>query len=241
MSKHLPVSNTRWQESQKHILLSWQKRNLESERQQAERSLLPLLQRYAKRYPDDASILEIGCGPLCLCRSLAHKCITYLDPMVDDFRRLFPGELPEEGEYLATTAERISKPNASYDIITCLNTIPHTLNPELIMNEIERLLKPEGRLILAILTHNSLEARLHYLAVNTFPHLYCKTRPYYYSLTGIQRTLQRHFHIEDIIVHQSHAIPVPFCSRKQHIFICSRKSPQNSPLIGDESPSTPIL
>jgi len=241
MSKHLPVSNTRWQESQKHTLRDWQQKDLEAERQRAERSLLPILQRYAKQYPDDASILEIGCGPLCLCRLLSRHNITYLDPMVDDFRRLFPAELPEEGEYLAAAAERIPKPNASYDLITCLHTISHTLNPELIMNEIERLLKPGGRLILAIRTHNSLEARLHYLAVKIFPYLYCKTRPYYYSLTGIQRTLQRHFHIEDVIVQQSRAIPIPFCGRKQHIFICTRKNVQPIIHMEDESTSTPVL
>ncbi len=221
MSKHSPVPNIRWLASQKLSLQAWKNKNLSSERERIERSLLSLLQRYAKQYPEDGTVLEIGCGPICISRLLPQQHKTYLDPMVDDFRRMFPGELPEEGEYLATAAEDIPKPAASYDLIICLNMIPHTLNPELVVNEIERLLKPGGKLILAIRTHGQLEARLHYMALCMFPSLCSRTRPYYYTRTGIRRTLARHFNIEDEVIQKIYTIHLPFCKREQHIFVCA--------------------
>ncbi|MDQ6996537.1 MAG: class I SAM-dependent methyltransferase [Mariprofundus sp.] len=218
---HKPIDNNRWQASQKLSLQAWDNKNLATEREQLERSMLPILQRYAKKYPESATILEIGCGPVCLASLLAQQCKTYLDPMADDFRRMFPGELPEDGEYLTSAAERIPKPSGSYDLIICLNMISHTLNPELVMNEIERLLKPGGKLILSIRTHNQLEARLHYLTIRMFPQLCSKTRPYYYTRKGIRRTLQRHFNIKEEIVQKAHAIRMPFCKRQQHVFVCT--------------------
>jgi len=221
MSMHKSIDNNRWQASQKLSLQAWGKKNLATEREQLERSLLPILQRYAREYAQDAAVLEIGCGPICLICMLPQQHKTYLDPMADDFRRMFPGELPEEGEYLTAAAENIPKPDASYDLIVCLNMISHTLNPELVMNEIERLLKPGGKLILSIRTHSQLEARLHYLAIRMFPRLCSKTRPYYYALKGIRRTLQRHFNIKEEIVQKAHAIRVPFCKRQRHVFVCT--------------------
>ncbi len=221
MSKHKPIDSIRWQASQKLSIQAWKKKNLTTERERLERSLLPILQRYARTYPEHASVLEIGCGPICLIQLLPQQNKTYLDPMADDFRRMFPGKLPEEGEYLTAAAERIPKPDASYDLIVCLNMISHTLNPELVMNEIERLLKPGGKLILAIRIHSQIEARLHYLAIRMFPSLCNKTRPYYYARKGIRRTLQRHFNIEKEIVRKAHAIRIPFCQRQRHVFVCT--------------------
>jgi len=221
MSKHKPIDSIRWQASQKLSLQAWVKKNLTTERTQLERSLLPILQRYAREYPEHATVLEIGCGPICLTQALPQQCKTYLDPMADDFRRMYPGELPEEGEYLTAAAENIPKSDDSYDLIICLNMISHTLNPELVMNEIERLLKPGGKLILSIRTHGQLEARLHYLAIRMFPYLCSKTRPYYYARKGIRRTLQRHFNIKEEIVQKAHAIRLPFCKRQRLVFVCT--------------------
>jgi len=221
MSMHKPVDSIRWHASQKLSLQAWSNKNLTDERERGERSLLPILQRYAKAFPQDATVLEIGCGPVCIARLLPQKLKTYLDPMADDYRRMFPGKLPEEGEYLTAPAERIPKPADSYDLIICLNMISHALNPELVMNEIERLLKPGGKFILAIRTHSQLEARLHYMAIRMFPFLCSKTRPYYYTRTGIRRTLQRHFNIVDETAQKAHTIPLPFCKREQHIFVCT--------------------
>jgi len=223
MSKHKPVSRLRWQASLKLILQRWNKKNLSSERERLERPTLSTIQQYAKQYPENGAVLEIGGGPCCISRLLHLKHKTYLDPLIDDFRRMFPGELPEDAEYLTTTAERISKPSNSYDLILCLNMISHSLNPELIMHEIERLLKPGGTLLLSIRTHSPIEARLHYWTLQTCPFLCKKTRPYYYSLAGIQRTLKRHFNIIDECNLDIKPISNPYLRREWYLFVCTHK------------------
>lgn len=224
MNKHKPVSRLRWQASLKLILQKWSTKKLARERERLEQATLSILLQHAEQQPQDGSVLEIGCGPICISRSLplAHK--TYLDPLIDDFRRMFPGELPEKAEYLASTAERIDKPSDHYDLIVALNMLSHSLNPELIMHEIERLLKPEGTLMLSIRTHSVLEARIHYWALQTCPALCRTTRPYYYTLTGIRRTLQRHFTIDEEHALKARAISVPFIQRERYLFVCSQKN-----------------
>lgn len=222
MSRHKPISRVRWQASQSKTLARWKRRSPLVDLKEQERSLLPILLFEANKQPKNGSTLEIGCGPICLSQHLPQENKTYLDPLIDDFRRQFPGLLPE-GEFLATTAERIKKPAESYDLVICLNTISFSLNPELIMHEMERLLKATGTLIVDMRTHSTLEARLHYWAEQIFPFFCTKTRPYYYSLRGIRRTLKRHFEIQDEI-HQSQArLWIPLFKREQMVFICKRK------------------
>jgi len=228
MSMHKAVDNIRWQSSQKLSLKAWSHKQLSAERERVERSMLPLLQRYAREYTQNSAVLEIGCGPICITRLLPQHHKTYLDPLADDYRRMFPGELPEDGEYLPTVAERIPKSDASYEMIVCLNMIAHTQNPELVLNEAERLLKPGGTFILTLRTHSHLEARIHYWAIRLFPYLCSKTRPYYYARSGIVRTLERHFNIAEDIVRKAYKIPVPFCKREQHIFVCTTQDKKNS-------------
>ncbi|MDX8406058.1 MAG: class I SAM-dependent methyltransferase [Mariprofundus sp.] len=220
MSRHKPVSRMRWQAAQKQALEKWKGKGLQHEREQMERNLLPLLQRYARDYPKTATILEIGCGPICISQYLPQQSKTYLDPLLDDFRRIYPGKLPE-GKYLASGAERIDCPDASYDLIICNHAISCSMNPELIMHEMERLLKPEGRLILTMTTHSALEARMHYYAECCAPSLCHKTRPYYYSATGIRRTLSRHFTIAHEMTGRASFSWLPLCGRVERTFICT--------------------
>ena len=221
MRKHKPVPRSRWQASQKRLLSRWKKKNLKLERAKAELMLLPLLLQQAREYPDDGSVLEVGCGPVCIAQQLPQKHKTFLDPLIDDFRRMFPGELPEDGEHLATEAERIKKDNCSYDLIVCLNTLSFSLNPELVINEIERLLKPGGTFVLQMRTHSHFEAWLHYWSLKLLPQLARGTRPYYYSLRGIRNTLKRHFTIKEEQQLGKSLRWLPLLKRERRIFICT--------------------
>ncbi|GAV20293.1 bifunctional 3-demethylubiquinone-9 3-methyltransferase/ 2-octaprenyl-6-hydroxy phenol methylase [Mariprofundus micogutta] len=221
MSRHKPVSRFLWQASQKSTLFQWSKKNLKLERAEMEMSMLPLLTQHTKQYSADSSILEIGCGPVCISHSLPHKHKTYLDPLIDDFRRMFPGELPEDGEQLACNAERINKESNSYDIVICLNTLSFSMNPELIVNEVERLLKPGGIFIVEMRTHSALEARLHYWLLRFLPRITRSPRPYYYSLKGIRKTLERHFYINSEQKLKKQILWLPFFKREQRLFVCT--------------------
>jgi 2-polyprenyl-3-methyl-5-hydroxy-6-metoxy-1,4-benzoquinol methylase len=229
MRKHSPISRTLWQNSQKQTLERWKEKKLSAERKKDEEAYLPLLLKYAENLPQDGAVLEIGCGPVCLSQSLPLENKTFLDPLLDDFRRMYPGEL-REGEYLATMAEKIPKDNNSYDLIICLNTISYSLHPELVMNEMERLLRPGGKLILAIRIHSHLESRLHYWTTHCMPVLYYGVQPNFYSLAGIRKTLARHFTIEDAIVSYSRFTWLPFLRREERLFVCTNSADKTSSL-----------
>ncbi len=232
MSKHYAVSRARWQYAQRAALNFWKNKKPADERKKAEAKYLPAMRPYTDKLSADANILEIGCGALCLTHSLSQKNKTYLDPLIDDLRRMFPGEL-SDGEYIAGTAEHISKDDHCFDLIVCMNTISYSLNPELAMNEIKRLLKKDGLLMLSLSVHSGLEARLHYQAERWLPWLCRRTCPYYYSITGIRNTLERHFSIkEDILIDGQQGWMPGFC-RQEHLFVCglktSEKKPSNDP------------
>jgi ubiquinone/menaquinone biosynthesis C-methylase UbiE len=152
---------------------------------------------------------------------------TFLDPLLNDFRRMYPGEL-REGEYLATSAERVPKANNSYDLIISLNTLSHSLHPELVMNEMERLLRPGGRLIMTMRIHSQLESRLHYWTTHYMPALCYGTQPNFFSLAGIRKTLARHFTITDEIVSCRQFTWLPFLRREERLFVCTNLANKTS-------------
>lgn len=229
MRRHSPISRARWHSSQKQILEHWKEKNLHDEQKKQKAAYLHLLQKYAGDIPQDGAVLEIGCGPLCLSQSLQVENKTFLDPLLDDFRRMYPGELPE-GEHLTSIAEQIPKANSSYDLITCLNTLSYSLNPELIMNEMERLLRPGGRLILALRIHSPLESRLHYWVTRYLSVFHWGTQPNYYSLVGIRKTLARHFTITEEIISNSQFSWLPFFRRKEGLFVCTHLADKTKPI-----------
>ena len=219
MRRHSPISHARWQALQKQTLERWKKKNLKAEREKSlENNYLPLLLKFSQGLSKNAAILEIGCGPICLSQTIPNGKKSFLDPLLDDFRRLFPGELPE-GTYIASSAEKVAKPGNSYDLIICLNTLSHTLNPELVLNEVERLMKPHGKLLLGIRTYSTLRAKLHYWKARWLPAIFLGSCPYYYSLGGIRRTLARHFAIADDIV--TSRVWIPFFRSEEHLFVCT--------------------
>ncbi|MDQ6993848.1 MAG: class I SAM-dependent methyltransferase [Mariprofundus sp.] len=226
--QHRPVSQFRWRAAQKHTLEKWLQKDLQQLREKNEQDTLPLLLHYASMYPDSAAILEIGCGPICISQFLPQKNKTYLDPLLDDFRRLFPGKLPE-GHFIASGAEKIDAPSSSFDLIICNHAIACSKNPELIMHEIERLLTPHGRLILTMTTHSALEARLHYFGECCAPSICHNMRPYYYALSGIVRTLERHFIIaQEMTGHSSYA-QFPLFKRVERTFVCTLRHQEAHP------------
>jgi len=229
MRKHSPISRARWHSSQKQILERWKEKDLHHEQEKEKRAHLHLLQKYAENIPQDGAVLEIGCGPICLSQSLQLENKTFLDPLLDDFRRMYPGELPD-GEYLTSIAEQIPKANSSYDLITCLNILSYSLNPELVINEMERLLRPGGRVILAMNIHSPLESRLQYWTTRYISMLHWGTQPNYYSLAGIRKTLARHFTITEEIITRGQFTWLPFFRRKEGLFVCTHLADKTKPI-----------
>jgi len=222
MAHHKPSSKQRWGISQKAAVAKLQEQGLEPLHINAGKRYSAIIAALPKPLPADASILDIGCGPVCTAKLFNSSHTTYVDPLLDNFKRCFPGELPK-GEFIASSAENLSKPDASYDLVLCLNMLSCSLNPELIMHEARRLLKPEGSFAVSITLWPELLARLHYLKMHLFPMGDYQNRLYCYTQRGIENTLLRHF---DILSKQELETSSPPFSQ-EWIFLCRHKNRQS--------------
>ncbi|MFC1536542.1 class I SAM-dependent methyltransferase [Pseudomonadota bacterium] len=219
MAHHKPSSKQRWGISQKAAIAKLQEQGLEPLHINAGKRYSAIIAALPKPLPADASILDIGCGPVCTAKLFNSSNTTYVDPLLDNFKRCYPGELPK-GEFIASSAENLLKPDASYDLILCLNMLSCSLNPELIMHEARRLLKPEGNFAVSITLWPELLARLHYLKMHLFPMGEYQNRLYCYTQRGIENTLLRHF---DILSKQELETSSPPFSQ-EWIFLCRHKN-----------------
>ncbi len=219
MAHHKPSNKQRWGISQKAAIAKLQSRGMESLHINAGKRYNAILSALPKPLPADAAILDIGCGPVCTGKLFNSSHTTYLDPLLDNFKRSFPGELPK-GEFITRNAEDIPKPDASYDLILCLNMLSCSLNPELIMHEVRRLLKPDGSFAISITLWPELLARLHYLKMQLFPMGEYQNRLYCYTQKGIRNTLLRHF---DILSERSLETSSPRLAQ-EWLFLCRHKN-----------------
>jgi len=193
MAHHKTIDKTRWLASQKRLAEYWHGEDiLEQELERIRRFYVPLVETYAEKLSDTSSILDIGCGPVCAARFLEHGEHVYLDPLLDDFRRAYPGKLAK-GKHLAVAAEDIPMPDASFDFILCIDALDHVMNPEMVLHEMERLLKPGGTLILGLPVFPALFVRFRYMLECFFPLFRNEAHPYSYTYQGIRNTLSRHF------------------------------------------------
>jgi len=199
MARHKPFSKQRWMSTQK-VELGMLKRLKESHgniRQVAEKAserYMPWITPVAETLTKSSTILELGSGPACVAQFIEEGNKTYVDPLIDDFRRAWPGGLPE-GEFISRMAERINKPAKSFDLVLALRMLSHTQNPELVLHEVERLLKADGTAIISVSVWPSWFARLHYFTAELFPQRALSDRLYCYTRPAIERTLRRHFDV----------------------------------------------
>lgn len=196
MARHKGVSKARWLDSQKRLSELWQQEDLlAAETGRIKRCYLPLLARHRPETLPETRILDLCCGPVCSAQYIKPGKKTYLDPMLDAYRRMYPGKLPK-GRHMALAAEKVPEDDHRFDIILCINGLDHVLNPELALNEIERLLKPDGLLIVGVTVFPGLLARLRYFFEQYASLLRDEIHPYFYTLPALERSLSRHFSIE---------------------------------------------
>lgn len=194
MAHHKPLSKPRWSASQKAEVLRLSAKALEELHLNAGKRYNAIVGALSEPLPGEASILDIGCGAVCTAKFFDSSNTTYLDPLLEDFKRIYPGHLPD-GEFITGSAEEINEPDASYDLILCMNTLSFVLNPELVLHEVRRLLKPDGTFVISIMLWPNILARLHYLSSHIFAIGDVQNRLYCYTYKGIKNTLLRHFRI----------------------------------------------
>lgn len=105
--------------------------------------------------PADARVLEVGSG--------AHGLIFFfdaaerigVDPLADDYRRLFP-TWQGRAKTIAAFGEHLPFDDASFDIVLSDNVVDHAEDPRRIVEEMVRVLKPGGLLYFTVNIHHPL-------------------------------------------------------------------------------------
>jgi len=220
MVRHEVISKARWLKAQKREIKYWRgKEVFEHGIKCVRECYMPVIQKHTQKLSKDAHILEIGCGPASAAQFIKQGSKTYVDPLLDDFRRAYPGKLPK-GDEQCRMAENIDKPDACFDLILCFDALDHAMNPELVINEAERLLKADGIFIVGIFTSPAWLSRVRYLVEHFLPLLRDEIHPYFYSYHGIEKTLKRHFDINEVC--KTDKIFTPF-NRQGWVFVCKLK------------------
>ena len=224
MARHKPVSKARWLEALKHYARHWAAEDLpERELARIRRYYLPLIEKHAPNINEETRILEVFCGPVCAAQAIEGGRKTWLDPWLDEYRRMHPGKRPK-GEHISGMLEDIAVNGQPFDIILCLNGLDKALNPELFLNQLARLLAADGLLVVGMSVLPAPLARLRYIAERAFPVLRDKAHPYTYTLPAVVRALSRHFNIieQQPVSERSMAETRP--GSREYAFVCRSKS-----------------
>lgn len=102
---------------------------------------------WASRLPSAATLLDVGCGAGRFLHLLAERvpglCLAGLDPAVGALRKLRRGVRPIAGAALA-----LPLADDSFDAAIAIESLEHSLRPRHAIQEMLRILKPGGRLLL---------------------------------------------------------------------------------------------
>jgi len=222
MAHHKAFSKQCWSRLQKHeadACSEMQKSEhvLSEVQAEAHERYSSLLLQYAGDIAENSQILELGCGVVCLAQELTEGKKTYLDPLLNDYRRACPGGLPK-GTFLTDMAEDVHADSKQYDLILAFRLLSYVENPELVLHEVERLLKSGGQFLISVETWPPMFARLHYTLAQFFPQWMLKERLYCYACDGIEKSLKRHF-----VIQQKQLLPkmAGFHLKQECFYVCT--------------------
>ena len=102
--------------------------------------------------PDDR-ILEVGSGGCGLSFNFGGN-VVGVDPLADDLRKLFPWQRDSEVPTMAAEGEHLPFDDSSFDIVLSDNVIDHAEDPQRIVDEMARVLKPGGLLYFTVHVHH---------------------------------------------------------------------------------------
>ncbi|MDQ6988710.1 MAG: methyltransferase domain-containing protein [Mariprofundaceae bacterium] len=220
------VSKQRWMVYQKREYLYWlqQKDELSLRQNFVQHMYVPLLQKHLSTLAvaaDKLQILEFGCGPVCTAQYVDQGKKTYVDPLMDDYRRLFPATLPEKSTYLALMAEEVDLPEDNYDMVLCLNVLSDVHNPELVLNHVADYLSHDGVFMVSMDLWPTWLAKLHVFCAHFLPSLPGLNRLYSYTRQGFVHSLSRHFELTAAYKLKTGLRSLSL--RQEWMFVCQRK------------------
>ncbi len=112
------------------------------------------------------TLLDVGCGRGDLRRALADAAFDYVGADVSRY----PG-YPDSLAFVPINLDRggVALPDATANVVACVETIEHVENPRSLLRELVRLAKPGGWLLVTTPNQLSVSAKLALVVKNQFP------------------------------------------------------------------------
>jgi len=156
------MQTARWEEAQKNELAVWQHTVNDISDLLDEITETATLVRFGTQYGLGTSVdvLELGIGPLGIGWSAFTPTARAVgvDPLArltvstsDDSINRFFKELQTRTDFIqADATSRLPLDDASFDLVVCENVVDHTQDPQAILAEGRRLVRPGGRLLFGV-------------------------------------------------------------------------------------------
>ena len=93
-------------------------------------------------------VLDVGCGISTLLNHIEAKQKYGVDPLAEEYKIFF--KYPEDVKVKVGRGENLRFPENIFDVVICSNVLDHTDDPSKTLDEIYRVLKPAGKLILTL-------------------------------------------------------------------------------------------
>lgn len=109
----------------------------------------------------ESALLDIGNGPCGLLNFVPGIIKVGIDPNNQMYRAneiLF--NIEDSVRYITCPAEKLPLPDAFFDFISCVNVLDHVNDPQIVLDEIIRVLKPGGVFFLSVDTRREEETSL---------------------------------------------------------------------------------
>jgi 2-polyprenyl-3-methyl-5-hydroxy-6-metoxy-1,4-benzoquinol methylase len=143
-------------------------------------------------------LLDVGCGDGALAARLAGQgaLVKGVDPSPAAIERA-RGAHPDMEWALPAGDGRLSAPDASFDVVTCVNVLEHVADTQSLLSELRRVLVSDGVLLVAVPFHGRLQAAL--TALTSFERHFDPLEPLlrFYTAVSLRRVL-RQFAFEQV-------------------------------------------
>ena len=128
----------------------------------------------------ESVVVDVGCGPVGIISVIKAREKVGIDPLIDEYKKIF--DMEPDVRYINAKGEDIPLQDGYADFVFCVNTLNHVQNPEKVLSEIARILKPGGKLYFDV--HNNPISVGH---------------PHAFTQESVQVLLKRHFKVERTI------------------------------------------
>jgi ubiquinone/menaquinone biosynthesis C-methylase UbiE len=105
--------------------------------------IFEMLRKEGKTISPSMKFLQVGCGPFDIINVLPIVETYSIDPLADFYKSKFSFDY-KKSNLTAGSGEKLPYPDNYFDVVILANVLDHTYDPEKVLHEIRRVLKPNG-------------------------------------------------------------------------------------------------